>query len=127
MGCSGRRLSPSAISLLPQRTRSLVSAGNGRNGPRFCNELTLARGYMSDHKFAVGQNVEFSPDWPIDDTTKGQYTIVALYPETGNIPQYRIKSKRDGHERMVQEDRLDRLLNSVPTKNSFAAMFNRLR
>lgn len=63
---------------------------------------------MSDHKFAVGQNVEFSPDWPIDDTTKGQYTIVALYPETGNIPQYRIKSKRDGHERMVQEDRLDR-------------------
>jgi hypothetical protein len=63
---------------------------------------------MSDHKFTVGQNVEFSPDWPIDDTTKGQYTIVALYPETGNIPQYRIKSKRDGHERMVQEDRLDR-------------------
>jgi hypothetical protein len=82
---------------------------------------------VSDHKFAVGQNVEFSPDWPIDDTTKGQYTIVALYPETGNIPQYRIKSKHDGHERMVQEDRLDRLLNSVPTKNSLAATFNLLR
>jgi len=41
---------------------------------------------MSDHKFAVGQNVEFSPDWPIDDTTKGQYTVVALYPETGQYP-----------------------------------------
>jgi len=53
--------------------------------------------------------------------------IVALYPETGNIPQYRIKSKHDGHERMVQEDRLDRLLNSVPTKNSLAATFNLLR
>lgn len=79
---------------------------------------------MSDHKFAVGQNVEFSPDWPIENTTKGQYTIVRLYPKTGNIPQYRIKSKRDGHERMVQENRLDRPPNSVPTKNSFAAMLN---
>jgi hypothetical protein len=77
---------------------------------------------MSDHKFAVGQNVEFSPDWPIENTTKGQYTIVRLYPKTDNTPQYRIKSKRDGHERMVQEDRLDRLPNSVPIKNSFAAL-----
>ena len=77
---------------------------------------------MSEHKFAVGQNVEFSLDWPIEDTTKGQYTIVGLYPKTCNIPHYRIKSKRDGHERMVQEDRPDRPLNSAPSKNSFAAM-----
>jgi hypothetical protein len=76
---------------------------------------------MSDHKFAVGQNVEFSPDWPIDDTTKGQYTIVRLYPETGNTPQYRVKSKRDGHERMVQEDRLDRLLDLAPDHEQFCA------
>jgi hypothetical protein len=62
---------------------------------------------MPDHKFAVGQNVEFSPDWPIDNTTKGQYTIVQLYPKTGITPQYRVKSTRDGHERMVQEDRLE--------------------
>jgi len=76
---------------------------------------------MSDHKFAVGQNVEFSPDWLVDDTIKGQYTIVRLYPKTGNSPQYRVKSKRDGHERMVQEDRLHRLLDDpAPTKNSFA-------
>ena len=78
---------------------------------------------MSDHKFAVGQSVEFSPDWLVDNTIKGQYTIVRLYPKTGNTPQYRIKSKRDGHERMVQEDRLDRLLDDpAPTKNSFALM-----
>jgi hypothetical protein len=82
---------------------------------------------MSDHKFAVGQNVDFSPDWPIDDTTKGQYTVVALYPETGNIPRYRIKSKRDGHDVWFRRTGSTGLLNSVPTKNSFAAMFNRLR
>ena len=78
---------------------------------------------MSDHKFAVGQSVEFSPDWLVDNTTKGQYTIVRLYPKTGTTPQYRIKSKRDGHERMVQEDRLDRLLNDpAAPKDSFALM-----
>ncbi len=64
---------------------------------------------MSEHKFAVGQNVQFQPNWPLDKTTGGQFTIVRLYPKTGNTPQYRIKSKRDGHERMVSEDRLDRL------------------
>jgi hypothetical protein len=64
---------------------------------------------MSEHKFIVGQNVQFSPSWPLDKTTGGQFTIVRLCPKTGNTPQYRIKSKRDGHERMVPEDRLDRL------------------
>ena len=82
---------------------------------------------MSDHKFAVGQNVEFSPDWPIDNTSKGQYTIVRLYPKTGNTPQYRVKSKRDGHERMVAEDRLNRPPESAPTRNIFASMLNSKR
>ena len=82
---------------------------------------------MSDHKFAVGQNVEFSPDWPIDNTTKGQYTIVRLYPETGNTPQYRIKSRRDGHERKVQEDCLDRLLDPEATNNRLALILSSKR
>jgi len=64
---------------------------------------------MSEHKFVVGQSVQFSPDWLIDKTTEGQYTIVRLFPKVGNVPQYRIKSERDGHERMVLEDRLDQL------------------
>jgi hypothetical protein len=79
---------------------------------------------VSDHKFAVGQNVEFSPDWLLNKTSKGQYTIVRLYPKADNVPQYRIKSVRDGHERMVLEDRLDRLLDSAPTKDSLALMPN---
>lgn len=65
---------------------------------------------MDEHKFTVGQNVEFSPDGLIEKTNKGQYTILQLCPKADNIPQYRIKSIRDGHERMVLEDRLDRLL-----------------
>ena len=84
---------------------------------------------MSDHKFAVGQNVEFSPDWPIDDTTKGQYTVVALYPETGQYPAVS-HQEQAGWARTYGSGgpaRPGGLLNSVPTKNSFAAMFNRLR
>ena len=79
---------------------------------------------MSEHKFVVGQSVQFLPNWPLGKSTGGQYSIVRLYPKAGDSPQYRIKSKRDGHERMVQEDRLDRPLNSTPAKNSFAAMLN---
>lgn len=75
---------------------------------------------MSEHKFVVGQSVQFSPDWLIDKTTEGQYTIVRLFPKVGNSPQYRIKSERDGHERMVLEDRLDRLAGPATAKLRFA-------
>jgi hypothetical protein len=36
------------------------------------------------------------------------YTIVRLLPEEGNTPQYRIKAKTDGRERVVREDQLER-------------------
>jgi hypothetical protein len=75
---------------------------------------------MSDHKFTAGQTVQYSPGWPRDNATGGQYTIVRLYPHVGNTPQYRIKSKRDGHERMVAEDQIDRLLGAVPAKLGLA-------
>lgn len=83
---------------------------------------------MSDHKFAVGQIVEFSPDWPSDRSVRGQYTIVRLYPKTGNMLQYRIKSKLDGHERMVPEDQLERRPGQNATAgNSFAQTLKGLR
>jgi hypothetical protein len=75
---------------------------------------------MSEHKFVVGQSVQFSPDWLIDKTTEGQYMVVHLFPEVGNVPQYRIKSERDGHERMVLEDRLDGLGGPATAKLRFA-------
>lgn len=64
---------------------------------------------MSEHKFAVGQTVQFSPDRTGDGPSKGQFTIVRLLPNAGNTPQYRIKSKRDGHERMAPESQLAKL------------------
>jgi hypothetical protein len=63
---------------------------------------------MAAHKFAAGQNVTFSPQRPGDSSARGIYTIVRLLPEHGNTPQYRIKAKIDGHERVVLEDQLAR-------------------
>jgi hypothetical protein len=61
---------------------------------------------MSEHKFRVGQAVEFFPDPGIDRSSRGRYTIVRLLPLEGNTPQYRIKSALDGQERLVRETQL---------------------
>jgi hypothetical protein len=55
---------------------------------------------MAAHKFAVGQTVQFSPDLGQDG--RGRFTVVRLLPQA----QYRVKSQRDGHERVVREGQL---------------------
>jgi hypothetical protein len=61
---------------------------------------------MPEYKFRVDQIVQFFPNRGVDHKAKGQYTIVGLLPMDGNTPQYRIKNKADGHERMVRENEL---------------------
>jgi hypothetical protein len=63
---------------------------------------------MAAHKFAPGQSVRFSPSRGEDGSARGIYTVVTRLPETGNVPQYRIKAKINGRERIVREDQLDR-------------------
>lgn len=60
------------------------------------------------HKYIQGQSVRFSPHRYEDSSARGTYTIVRLLPEEGNTPQYRIKAKTDGRERVVREDQLER-------------------
>lgn len=59
-----------------------------------------------EHKFRIGQSVEFFPGRGVDHRSKGQYTIVLLRPLDGDAPQYRIRNKVDGHERIVRENEL---------------------
>ena len=65
---------------------------------------------MATHRFAVGQEVRFSPDRRQEqEHTRGAlFKIVRLPPEAGNMLQYRVKSETDGHERVVREDQLAR-------------------
>jgi len=64
---------------------------------------------MPTHKYAPGQSVRFSPHRYEDGSSRGVYTVVTRLPEAGNVPQYRIKAKTDGRERVVREDQLARV------------------
>ena len=64
---------------------------------------------MATHRYAPGQSVKFSPNRNEDASARGLYTIVTRLPEEGNVPQYRIKAKTDGRERVVREDQLVRV------------------
>ena len=63
---------------------------------------------MSNHRFAVGQAVRFSPDRGQEqEHSRGAlFKIVRLLPEAGNALQYRVKSEIGGQERVVREDQL---------------------
>jgi hypothetical protein len=61
---------------------------------------------MSEHKFSVGQAVEYFASRRFDRLAGGNYTVVRLLPLDGNAPQYRIKSALDGRERMVRESEI---------------------
>jgi hypothetical protein len=61
---------------------------------------------MSEHKFSVGQAVEYFASRRFDRLARGRYTIIRLLPVEGNHPQYRIKNTLDGRERMVQESEI---------------------
>jgi len=63
---------------------------------------------MALHKYLAGQNVRFSPNRYADGSERGLYTVVRPLPEDGSTPQYRIKAKTDGRERVVREDQLAR-------------------
>ena len=66
----------------------------------------MLRATMTTHKFMVGEAVSFSPDKGREYTRGERFEIVRLLPETGDAPQYRIKSQTNDHERVVREDQL---------------------
>ncbi len=59
---------------------------------------------MSDrkHRFKVGQIVEILPS-TLRSAAPGNYEIVHLIPCDANDPQYRIKSLKEKHERVLPE------------------------
>lgn len=57
------------------------------------------------HKFKIGQAVDLIPSVS-RLAANGHYQIISLRPSEGEIPQYRIKSMRELHERVVAENEL---------------------
>ena len=58
---------------------------------------------MSRHRFKVGQSVIYVSR----ESASGAYQIVQLLPQEGDDFQYRIKTAREPHERVVKEHELD--------------------
>ena len=63
---------------------------------------------MPHHSFAVGQRLEFDPGKFDGTNARGTYTVVRLLPNDGSDREYRVRSARDGHERVVRESQLRR-------------------
>jgi len=61
---------------------------------------------MSEHKYHVGQAVEFFPQRGAEHNAKGRFKVVRVLLGERNAPHYRIKHEVDGHERMVGESEL---------------------
>jgi hypothetical protein len=61
---------------------------------------------MSEHKYHLGQAVEFFRERGVEHTAKGRFKVVRLLLGEGNAPRYHIKHEVDGHERMVGESEL---------------------
>ena len=57
------------------------------------------------HKFKIGQSVDLIPS-TFRSAATGSYEIVSLRPADGGVPQYRIKSQSENHERVVSESDL---------------------
>jgi hypothetical protein len=60
-------------------------------------------------QFRSGQTVRLSRGLPYKSAAEGDYKIVRQLPDNGGEQQYRIKSVREPHERVVKESDLEKV------------------
>ena len=73
------------------------------------DEMDRMEGLMQDHKFKVGQSVNFTSGPFGRGGGSGIYKVTQLLPPEGDDYQYRIKSSEEPHERVVKESQLSRV------------------
>lgn len=61
---------------------------------------------MSEHKFRIGQTLDFRPDSRNVQPRAGKCKIVSLVPSEGDNPKYRIRCVSETFERVVWESQL---------------------
>jgi hypothetical protein len=86
---------------MPHETQASCSAPSPRR-PRILVGIT--ENGLSDHKFKIGQIVNYTSG-PYGRAT-GLFKITQLLPPEGDDMQYRIKSDSEPHERVVKESQL---------------------
>ena len=63
--------------------------------------------------FRPGQTVRLIRGFPYRAAAEGDYKIVCQLPESGGELQYRVKSVREPHERVVKESDLAKMQDVV--------------
>lgn len=63
---------------------------------------------MSQHRFKVGQLVDFAPGRVGVPASSAKYTIIKQLPFEDGQPQYRIKASTENFERVAKESQLTR-------------------
>jgi hypothetical protein len=61
---------------------------------------------MPEHKFKIGQVLDFTPDRKSGHARSGKCKVVSLLPAEGDNPQYRIRCTTENFERVVWEGQL---------------------
>jgi hypothetical protein len=64
---------------------------------------------MAEHRFRLGQKVQFTRGYPYRTSAEGPYEVVRHLPHSDGEYQYRIKSLREPHERVVKESELEKV------------------
>ena len=62
---------------------------------------------VSNHKFRIGQSVNYTSGLFGAGSASGVYKITQLLPPEGDDFQYKIKSAAEPHERVAKESQLD--------------------
>jgi hypothetical protein len=61
---------------------------------------------MNRHIYSIGQDVSFGAEQGTNFIPAGTYTITRLLPPVGVNLQYRVRSERELHERVVVEQQI---------------------
>jgi hypothetical protein len=64
---------------------------------------------MAQHKFRLGQTVNYTSGALDRGGSSGVYQVTRLLPPEGGDYQYRIKNVDEPHERVVKESQLNRV------------------
>jgi hypothetical protein len=99
-----------ALSAATNSGLALARLSEKRNDDRRALRLAQAPARVvsavKEHKYQVGQVVDFTPGALTAETSIGKYEIVRHLPPEGPENQYRIKSVLDSHERVVRESQI---------------------
>jgi hypothetical protein len=76
---------------------------------RTCQSEAPTTGADMTPQFRSGQTVRLSRGLPYKSAADGDYKIVRQLPDNGGEQQYRIKSVREPHERVVKESDLEKV------------------